>query len=82
MIEQDPKLRYIYDEDVFVLKVDDREYKLSSQIIKKVRDFVYITPNSKITIYMKKNMINEVCDYPENNSLEDIFINIIKGEEN
>ena len=85
IIQTDPKLKYIYDTDVFILKVDNVEYKLSSQIIKKVRDFIYITPKSKITIYMKKNMITEECDYPENNSLYMILLSgnlITYGDEN
>ena len=77
IIKQDKKLKYIYDDNVFILKVDDIEYKLSSQIIKKVRDFIYITPESKIKIYMKKHMINEECDYPENNSL---YIMLLSGD--
>jgi len=76
IISNDQKLKYIYDDNVFILKVDDNEYKLSSQIIKKTRDFTYITPNSKITIYMKKHMINEECEYPENNSL---YIMLLSG---
>ena len=77
IIKQDKKLKYIYDDNVFILKVDDIEYKLSSQIIKKVRDFIYVTPESKIKIYMKKHMINEDCDYPENNSL---YIMLLSGD--
>ena len=74
IINSDSKLKYIYDDSVFILKVDDKEYSLSSQILKKVRDIIYLTPNSKITIYMKKNMIEEECDYPENNSLYIILL--------
>lgn len=77
IIKQDKKLKYIYDDNVFILKVDDIEYKLSSQIIKKVRDFIYVTPESEIKIYMKKHMINEECDYPENNSL---YIMLLSGD--
>lgn len=77
IVKQDKKLKYIYDDNVFILKVDDIEYKLSSQIIKKVRDFIYVTPESKIKIYMKKHMINEECDYPENNSL---YIMLLSGD--
>lgn len=77
LIEQDQKLKYIYDSESFILKVDDNEYKLSSQIVKNIRDFVYITPKSKVTIYMKKNMINEQCDYPENNAL---YIMLLSGD--
>ena len=60
-----------------MLKVDNREYKLESQILKKSRDVIYITPLSKIEIWMKKNMINELCEYPENNSL---YIMLLSGD--
>lgn len=76
IIEQDQKLKYIYDENVFILKVDNQEYNLSSQIIKNIRDFIFITKNSKVTIYMKKELINEESDYPENNSM---FIILLSG---
>ena len=76
IIEKDSKLKYIYDDDVFILKVDNIEYNLSSQILRKSREFIYLTPNSKITIYMKKNMIEEECEYPENNSL---YIMLLSG---
>ena len=76
LIEKDDKLKYIYDESVFILNVDGNDYKLSSQILSKSRDFVYITKHSKVKIYMKKNMINEQCDYPENNAL---YIMILSG---
>lgn len=77
LIKQDSNLKYIYDNNSFVLKVDDREYKLESQILKKSRDVIYITPLSKIEIWMKKNMINELCEYPENNSL---YIMLLSGD--
>ena len=76
LILQDQKLKYIYDENVFILKVDNEEYKLTSQIIKNIRDFIFITKNSKVTIYMKKEMISEECEYPENNSM---FIILLSG---
>ena len=76
IIEKDPKLKYIYADDVFILKVDDEEYPLSSQILKKTRNIIYITKNSKVTIYMKKRLINEECDYPDNNSL---YIMLLSG---
>lgn len=76
IINNDNKLKYIYDSESFILKVDDNEYKLESQIIKNTRDIVYITPNSKVKILMKKNLIEEECDYPENNSL---YIMILSG---
>jgi len=77
IINLDPKLKYIYDAESFIIEVDNKEYKLSSQIIKNTRDFIYITPKSKIILYMKKHMINEECDYPENNSL---YIMLLSGD--
>ena len=76
LINKDEKLKYIYDPNVFILKVDDTEYNLESQILKNTRDIIYITPETKVTLYMRKNMINEECDYPENNSL---YIMILSG---
>jgi uncharacterized protein len=85
IIAQDANLKYIYDDDSFILKVDNQEYHLESQVIKKARDIIYITPNSKIEIWMKKNLINEVCDYPENNSLYMMLLSgnlVTYGDEN
>ncbi|MBR2712353.1 MAG: radical SAM protein [Bacilli bacterium] len=76
IINEDKKLKYIYDNNSFILKVNDKEYKLESQILKKSRDIIYITPDDKVTIYMKKKLINEECDYPENNSL---YIMLLSG---
>ena len=76
LINQDSNLKYIYDSNSFILKVDDVEYHLESQITKKSRDIIYIIPNTKIELWMKKNLIKEQCDYPENNSL---YIMILSG---
>ena len=77
IINEDEKLKYIYDKDSFILQIDGVKYNLRSQIIKETRDFVYITPKSEVKIYMKKNLILENCDYPENNSL---YIMILSGD--
>lgn len=84
IISSDKNLKYIYDSDSFILSVDGNLYKLESQIIKKSRDVVYFTKGSSIKIYMKKNLILENCDYPENNSLYIILLsgNLVKyGDE-
>lgn len=76
IIKTDNNLKYIYDANSFILKIDNIEYRLESQITKKTRDVIYITPKSSLKIYMKKELINEICDYPENNSL---YIMILSG---
>lgn len=77
IIKEDIKLKYIYDNSVFILKVDDQEYNLESQIIKKKRDIIYISKYSNINIYIKNNMLDEECDYPDNNSL---YIMLLSGD--
>lgn len=76
IISQDNNLKYIYDSNSFILSVDKKEYNLESQILKKSRDIIYITKKSKVEIYMRKNLISEQCDYPENNSL---YIMLLSG---
>ena len=76
IIKTDSNLKYIYDSDSFILSVDNNEYKLESQVLRKARDIIYITKESKIRIYMKKDLINDQCDYPENNSL---YIMLLSG---
>lgn len=76
IIEKDNKLKYIYDKDSFILTINDENYPLESQILKRKRDIVYISPECQVTIHMKKNLILEDCDYPENNAL---YIMILSG---
>ena len=76
IISNDKNLKYIYDDNSFILRTNNKDYKLSSQIIKKSRDIIYLTPNSDVKILMKKSLINELCDYPENNAL---YIMILSG---
>lgn len=76
IINEDKNLKYIYDPDSFILNIDGEEYKLESQILKNNRDIICVTPESKVFIYMKKHLIEEVCDYPENNSL---YIMLLSG---
>ena len=61
---------------MIILKVDGRKYKLESQIIKKSREIIYITPESNVELYVRRHIIEEVCDYPINNSL---YIMLLSG---
>jgi len=77
LISEDPKLKYIYDANSFLLKVGEDEYKLESQIYKIGRTIIYLTDESEVKLYAKKNLIFEECDYPENNSL---YIMLLTGD--
>lgn len=69
LIKEDNKLKYIYDDKTFILKINDKEFGLESKILKKGRIITYITDESKIYVYLKNNILDEECDYPQNNSL-------------
>jgi len=74
LILEDPKLKYIYDDESFILKVDKTEYRLKSQILRKAREIIYITPETKVNIYVNDNLLDEECDYPQNNALHMILL--------
>lgn len=77
LIEEDSKLKYIYDDKIYILKVEDTEYFLESQILKRVRKIISLDDNTKITLYIKKNILDEQSDYPNNNSL---YIMLLSGD--
>lgn len=77
LIEQDKRLKYIYDENSFILKVDDYEYKLQSQILKKTREIIYLTEETEVKLYIKSNLLDEESLYPQNNSL---YIILLSGD--
>ena len=77
IIAQDAKLQYIYDSGVFELDVDGDRYPLISQILRKSREIIYLTPISTVKLRMKKHMLEEECDYPENNAL---YLMLLSGD--
>lgn len=76
IIQNDAKLKNIYNSDIFILDVDGQEYNLESQIIKNERDIICITDNSKIKLYIKHGVLED-CEYPQNNSL---YIMLLSGD--
>ncbi len=69
LIRNDGDLQYIYAPDVFVFEADGVEYPMQSQILRKVRDIVFFTKESRIRLRVKKHLLSEVCQYPNNNAL-------------
>ena len=77
LIEEDSKLKYIYDPNCFILKVDGEEYSLESQIIKRSREILYFHNEANIELYIKDNLLDELSDYPNNNSL---YMMLLSGD--
>lgn len=77
LIEKDAKLQEVYNPNAFILSVDGQEYKLESQILKRTREFIFISEKSVIKLYIKEETMDALSDYPINNSL---FIQLLSGD--
>ena len=77
LIRQDPRLQSVYDPDLFVLNIDGNDFPLESQILKQNRVFTFITPVSRVTLYVREGIFEILSPYPENNAL---FIQLLTGD--
>ncbi|MBR1970287.1 MAG: radical SAM protein [Clostridia bacterium] len=77
LIKRDAKLQEVYNPNAFILSVDGQEYKLESQILKRTREFIFISKKSVIKLYIKEETMDALSDYPINNSL---FIQLLSGD--
>ncbi|MBQ7836664.1 MAG: SPASM domain-containing protein [Clostridia bacterium] len=77
LILRDPKLQAVYDPEAFVLSVDGEEYALRSQLLKTERDYIFIGKKSSIKIYIKKEAMDALSDYPVNNAL---YMMLLSGD--
>jgi len=77
LINRDVKLQAVYDPTAFILSVDNDEYKLESQILKKTRDYVFLNEESVVKLYIKKETMDALSDYPINNAL---YIQLLSGD--
>lgn len=84
LIARDPKLQKVYDPESFMLSVDGREYRLESQILKQSRDFIFLTKDMPIRLYVREDVIDALTDYPVNNALYIILLSgdkVVYGDE-
>lgn len=77
LIQKDDKLGLVYDPNAFILSVDGVEYQLESQLLKKSRDFIFYFKGLKVKIYVKKEAMDYLADYPVNNSL---YMMLLSGD--
>ncbi|MGN0678249.1 MAG: radical SAM protein [Oscillospiraceae bacterium] len=77
LIAADTRLKYIYSEDAFVLCADGTEFKLCSQLLRRDREIICLSPQSEIKLFIRKEVLEAECDYPANNSL---YIMLLSGD--
>ena len=77
IIAADSRLKYIYSDDVFLLCTDTEELRLSSQLLRRDREIICLSPESEVKLYVRREALDAECDYPNNNSL---YIMLLSGE--
>ncbi len=77
LIEQDPSLALVYSPDAFIIEVGGHTYPLHSQIQKGKRDILYLCDEMDVLLYVKCEIMEQICDYPVNNSL---YIMLLSGD--
>jgi len=84
LISKDPKAQQVYDPDAFVLVADGTEYRLESQLLKGSRQVLFLTEQSDLRLYIRKNVMDALADYPVNNSLYMMLLHdnmVVYGDE-
>ena len=77
LIAKDPKLQAVYDPEAFILCVDGTEFALQSQLTKRTRDIVFLSRHSSVKLYVRKQTMEALSDYPVNNSL---YMMLLSGD--
>ena len=77
IIAADPRLALIYSDDVFLLFADGAEYRLCSQLLRRDREIICLSPESEVRLYVRREALDAECDYPANNSL---YIMLLSGD--
>ena len=77
LIREDPGLTYLYRPDLFMLEIDGNIFPLESQIMKQIRPFAFISPESRVILYAREGIFEAFSSYPENNAL---YIQLLTGD--
>lgn len=77
LIAADEKLQKVYDPEAFILDVDGQQLSLKSQLQKKARQFVFLTKMTPVKLYVRKDVMEALADYPVNNAL---MLQLLSGD--
>lgn len=69
LIARDPKAQKVYDPEAFLLVAEGETYPLRSQLLKAEREILFLIDKSDLRLYIRKDVMEALADYPVNNSL-------------
>lgn len=84
LIARDPKAQKVYDPAAFLLMLDGNAYPLRSQLLKGEREILFLTDKSDLRLYIRKDVMEALADYPVNNSLYMMLLHnnmVVYGDE-
>ena len=84
LIRRDSKLQMVYDPNAFILSADGVEYTLQSQLLKSGQDILFLTKFSKLTLYIRQDVMEALTEDPVNNSLYMMLLHgkmVVYGDE-
>ena len=77
LISKDSKLQKVYDSKAFIILNDGKEINLESQILKINRDILCLADCSEFKLFIRKDVLDALSDYPVNNSL---YMMLLSGD--
>ena len=84
LIARDPKLQQVYDPDAFLLRCDGQEIPVLSQLLKPHRDILFVAEQTELTLFIRKEVMEALADYPVNNALYMMLLSgnmVVYGDE-
>lgn len=77
IIENDPGIQGIFDDEAFFAEIDGARFRMESQVLRTSRQLVSIARDSRIRIYAREDIFDAACRWPVNNSL---YLMLLSGE--
>ena len=77
IIEADPDIAGIFDAEAFSIDIDGVRHPMMSQVLRPSRTIASIGRESRVRIYVRKDIFERACRWPVNNSL---YVMLLSGE--
>ncbi len=84
LIARDKKLQQVYDPQAFILRCDGQEAPVLSQLLKPSRSILFVTEQTRLELFIRKDVLDALADYPVNNALYMMLLSgnmVIYGDE-
>ena len=84
LIRRDQKLQLVYDPEAFLLSCDGEEFFAASQLLKPSRQILFLAEETRLLLYVRRDVMDALADYPVNNALYMMLLSghmVVYGDE-